>query len=247
MAATVNIYFDESIHVRGDFIVLAAVWASCDDIAAAEDAMRDCGFEVGRDEFKSSMTMQGNLRAQELRERFRAIIGKCKVAVGVCSVEERDQLHLLARQICDALPNHDEEGMVVYLDEGMTLQATAVSSRYEWKPDCDSKEIVGIQLADCCAHFISTMLLGELGLFDKMVPARRVYPDNDGELELAWELWVSIRYALASSEPVSPIDDDGNYEPLHKPFGFFVSDGCNIDVAEAARRRFGSVWVGCIH
>jgi hypothetical protein len=242
-----DIYFDESIHDRGNFIVLAAVLASSEDIAKAADAMRQCGFEPGRDEFKSSMTMRGNLQAQELRESFREIIGKCKVAVGVCSIEERGQLHLLARQICDALPDHDEEGMVIYLDQGMKLQPMAIPSRNEWKPDCDSKEVIGIQLADCCAHFISTMLLGELGLFDKMVPARRVYPDNDGELELAWELWVSIRYALAGGEPVSPIDDDGYYEPLHKPFGFVLSDGCDEKVAQAARNRFGSVWVGCVH
>jgi Protein of unknown function (DUF3800) len=244
-----DIYFDESIHVRGNFIVLAAVAASPDQIATATDALRQCGFEPGRDEFKSSVSMKGNLQAQELRERFRSIIGHggCKVALGVCAIEERDQLHLLARQICDAIPEDGEGRRIVYLDQGMKLQAMDTPGRYEWKPNCDSKKVIGIQLADCCAHFMSTMLLGELGLFDKMVPARPEKTGYDFDLELAWELWASLRYALAGSEPVSPADEDGFYEPLFKPYGFVLSDGCDDKVAEAARKRFGAVWVGCIH
>ncbi|MCY1311595.1 hypothetical protein D9M70_619100 [compost metagenome] len=91
------------------------------------------------------------------------------------------------------------------------------------------------------------MLLDELGIARKMVPARRVYPDNEGDLELAWELWASLRRALAGREPIGAADEDGIHEPLFKPFGLVWSDGCDGRVTEAARNRFGSVWVGCIH
>ncbi|MGO7377500.1 DUF3800 domain-containing protein [Rhizobium ruizarguesonis] len=243
-----DIYIDESIHERANFIVLAAVCAGQDDIRLASEALSQCGFVPGRDEFKSSMTMSGNKHAQDLRERFREIIGGCKIAIGVCAVNERHQLMALAARISEAVSSHDPaKKRTVHLDQGMKRQPITLPNGYLLNADCDSKAVIGIQVADCCAHFIATMLLGELGLFTKMVPARRVYPENEGDLELAWELWASIRYALAGSEPIGPVDDDGDYEPLLKPFGLVLSDGCDERVVEVAEKRFGSVWVGCIH
>ncbi|MGO7924497.1 hypothetical protein ACC755_35935 [Rhizobium ruizarguesonis] len=93
-----DIYIDESIHERANFIVLAAVCAGPDDIRLAREALLQCGFVPGRDEFKSSMKMSGNKQAQNLRERFREIIGRCKIAIGVCTVNERHQLMTLASQ-----------------------------------------------------------------------------------------------------------------------------------------------------
>ncbi len=87
-----SIYIDESIHARANFIVLAAVVASDEQTQQAEKALSSCGFVPGQDEFKSSMKMAGPPGAQQLRDRFQEIIGKCKIAIGVCSVHERDQL-----------------------------------------------------------------------------------------------------------------------------------------------------------
>lgn len=91
-----DIYIDESIHDRANFIVLAAVWAQPDEIRIATEALSKCGFVPGRDEFKSSMKMNGNSHAQDLREHFREIIGRCKIAIGICAVNERHQLMSLA-------------------------------------------------------------------------------------------------------------------------------------------------------
>jgi hypothetical protein len=65
-----EIFFDESIHARGNFIVLAAVCATQKDIESAHAALIDFGFRPGFDEFKSSMKMKGDERAQGLRDRF---------------------------------------------------------------------------------------------------------------------------------------------------------------------------------
>lgn len=243
-----DIYIDESIHDRANFIVLAAVWAQPDEIRIATEALSKCGFVPGRDEFKSSMKMNGNSHAQDLREHFREIIGRCKIAIGICAVNERHQLMSLASSIGTAIAfqNPNENG-VIYLDQGIRPQSINLPTGYLLNPDCDSKTVIGIQLADCCAHFIATILLDELGVARKMVPARRVYPGSDGDLELAWELWASIRYALAGNKPIGDPDDDGFHEPLLEPFGLVFSDDCDPRVAEAARRRLGSVWVGCIH
>ncbi|MBY5361944.1 DUF3800 domain-containing protein [Rhizobium leguminosarum] len=243
-----DIYIDESIHERANFIVLAAVCAGPNEIRLAEEALLQCGFVPGRDEFKSSMKMSGNEQAQDLRERFREIIGRCKIAIGICAVSERHQLMTLAARIAEAVSGHDTaKKRTVHLDQGMKRQPVTLPNGYVLNADCDSKAFIGIQLADCCAHLVATMLLGELGLFTKMVPRGRVYPDDEGHLELAWELWASLRYALAGSEPIGPVEDNGYYEPLLKPFGLVLSEGCDERVVEAAGKRFGSVWVGCIH
>jgi len=243
-----DIYIDESIHERANFIVLAAVSAPPDEIRIATAALSECGFVPGRDEFKSSMKMNGNSDAQALREHFREIIGRCKIAIGICAVNERHLLMSLAASIGKAIASQNPtENGIIHLDQGIKSQSINLPIGYRLKADCDSKTIIGIQLADCCAHFIATILLDELGVARKMIPARRVYPGNDGDLALAWELWASIRYALAGSEPTGALDDDGFHEPLLKPFGLVFSDGCDPSVVEAAQRRFGSVWVGCIH
>jgi hypothetical protein len=67
------------------------------------------------------------------------------------------------------------DGGTVYLDQGMKFQTVLLPDGYRMEAGCDSKKVVGIQLADCCAHFVSTMLLGELGLFNKMVSSNRIY------------------------------------------------------------------------
>ncbi|MBY3387613.1 DUF3800 domain-containing protein [Rhizobium ruizarguesonis] len=243
-----DIYIDESIHNRANFIVLAAIWVPPDEIRIATEALSECGFVPGRDEFKSSMKMNGNSHAQALREHFRKIIGRCKIAIGICAVNERHQLMSLAASIGNAVASQNpNENGIIHLDQGIKPQSISLPTGYLLNADCDSKTVIGIQLADCCAHFIATILLDELGVARKMVPARRVYPGNDGDLELAWELWASIRYALAGSDPIGALDDDGFHEPLLKPFGLVFSDGCDPSVFEAAKRRFGSVWVGCIH
>lgn len=241
-----DIYFDESIHDRGKFIVLAAVVASTEEISAATNALRESGFEPGRDEFKSSMTMNGNPQAQAIRERFQEIIGGCKLAIGVCAINERDQLMSLAGQLSQSLVEGEGQ-RVLYLDQGMKRQAIALPPDYDMKTDCDSRTVIGIQLADCCAHVVGTILLGELGLVTKMLPADPANTGYDFDLELAWTLWASIRFALASSEPQGVVEEDGYYEPAMKPYGLLISDGCDDSVARAAQHRFGTAWVGCIH
>jgi len=160
-----DIYIDESIHDRANFIVLAAVCARPDEIRIATEALCQCGFAPGRDEFKSSMKMNGNKQAQNLRERFREIIGRCKIAIGICAVKERHQLMSLAGTVGGAIASHDlSEKGIIHLDQGIKRQSITLPNGYLMNADCDSKSVIGIQLADCCAHFIAAILLDELGV-----------------------------------------------------------------------------------
>jgi hypothetical protein len=176
-----SIYLDESIHTQANFIVLAAVMASDEQIQQAEKALSACGFIPGQDEFKSTMKMAGNASAQQLRERFQEIIGQCKIAIGVCAVHERDQLMPLAGRIIEAITHHGSYAeQTVYLDQGMKSYSVKLPDGFTLETGCDSKSVVGIQLADCCAHFVSSIILGEMDLFKK---------NGASQSRLPWQSW----------------------------------------------------------
>ncbi|TYC55858.1 hypothetical protein FMN50_12600 [Rhodobacterales bacterium] len=239
---------DESIHERGDFIVVAAVYGGADVEDQVRQGLLACGFDPVRDEFKSSMRMSGNPAAQELRQRLKFILRHCKIALAVCPVVERP---ILATHVATLLSSVDlppETPVVaVYMDEGMKPTASEMPCSATVTFGCDSKSVAGIQLADCAAHLVSTMLLEELGIISKTVPASTVYEGAEGEIELAWTLWASIRHALSGKEFVGETDDYGVPEPLMSAFGLVVSDACSDAIKAAAKERLGTVWIGCIH
>lgn len=243
-----NIFVDESIHDRGDFIVVAAV---CSDVDVQEQVFQGllaCGFDPYRDEFKSSMSMRDNPAAQELRQRLQLILHHCKIALAVCPIAERAVLaaHLATLlSIVDLSPHTHISA--IYLDEGMKRTNAEMPPGAVAVYGCDSRLVAGIQLADCAAHLVSTMLLEEIGIISKTVPASTVYDGQEGQIELAWTLWASIRHALSGRKPVGHVDDHGLPEPLMNPFGLVVSDRCSEAVKAAAEKRLGTVWIGCIH
>lgn len=248
MNAGMNFYVDESIHDRADFIVVAAVGTTADLQQQVFQALLDCGFDPAKDEFKSSMRMDRNPAAQALRLRLQAILRQCKIAVAVCPPSERQSIVSHAAKLLstiDVFPDHHIG--TVHFDEGM--KRTSVSMPGDATPQfgCDSKLVVGIQVADCAAHVISTMLLGELGLFTKTVAADTVYEGQEGEIELAWTLWAGVRHALAGKQAIGELDRYGDPLPVAQPFGLVVSEGCSAGVKAAVAKRLGTVWVGCIH
>jgi hypothetical protein len=240
------IYIDESIHDCEGFIVTAAVYARESLDETVFYALESCGFVSKVDEFKSSMIMQGNSNAQELRSRLISILmERCKVAVAICSVDERSQLADLSFKLISNLSGHRQIAPgIVYLDEGMKPVIEALPYGWKLETDCDSKAIGGIQLADCAAHTIATILRGEMGSINKLVPTQGSYPET--EVDMAWALWTSLRYALSSGEPVFGYDDDGWCEPAMEPFGLLVTEACTKRVKSAVDARLSSVWVGCV-
>ena len=246
--AGLQVFVDESIHDRGSFIVVAAVCSKPDVQEQVVQGLLACGFDPSRDEFKSSMTMRDNSAARELRHRLQLILRHCKIALAVCPIAERAILaaHLATLLSRVDLPP-DTPISAIYLDEGIKRTNAEMPSGAVVTYGCDSRLVAGIQLADCAAHLAATMLLEELGIISKTVPASTVYDGQDGEIELAWTLWASIRHALSGRTPVGEVDDYGFPEPLMNPFGLFVSDRCSEAVKTAAERRLGTVWIGCIH
>ncbi|MBB4576013.1 DUF3800 domain-containing protein [Rhizobium lentis] len=246
--AGMHVFVDESIHDRGHFIVVAAVCSEGDVQEQVVQSLLACGFDPSRDEFKSSMAMRDNPAAQELRQRLQLILRHCKIALAVCPIAERA---ILAAHLATLLSSVDlpQETHIaaIYLDEGMKRTNAEMPPGAVVTYGCDSRLVAGIQLADCAAHLVATMLLDELGVISKTVPASTVYDGQEGEIELAWTLWASIRHALSGRTPVGQVDEYGLPEPLMNPFGLVVSDRCSEDLKAAVERRLGTVWIGCIH
>lgn len=243
-----SIFVDESIHDRADFIVVAAVFTDDDVQEKVEQALRECGFDPASEEFKSSMTMAGNPAAHRLRDYLQGILSRCKLAIAICPVSERPEIiSHVGKLLSDVDPENFVLPQRVYFDNGMRRVALSLPNHITPVYGCDSKKVAGIQVADCAAYLVSMFLLSEMGFVNKTVPANTVYPEDEGEIELAWTLWASVRYALSSGQPIGGYDADGWCEPMMHPFGLIVSENCSDDVKSAVEKRLSGVWIGCIH
>lgn len=234
-------FVDESLHDRAGFILAAAVWSDASPDEAVVAALRRAELRPGVDEFKSSAPMVGDPARQALRDELRwFLMTKCKIAVAICGIDERRSL---GRQTIGLIESLGVAPGTIFLDEGLTA-GTMSAGKWRIHNACDSREVFGIQLADCAAHTIAGIVLSELGHIAKFVPT--VDPLYAPEVELDFKLWASLRYALAG-KPVHTDHEADDWEPLTHPFGLSISKGCPPLVREAAQKRLGSVWVGCIH
>lgn len=240
------LYVDESIHVRGNFIVIAAVYSPLSLDHPVFDALSHSGFAPKVDEFKSSMLMNDRLAAQDLRSRLRYLLfEKCKVGVAICPVDERRNLMLWADSLIHHMVNSNSiPAGTIYLDAGIEGMRGKPPIGWAINANCDSRVVGGIQVADCAAHMIGVLLLSQMGIVNKMVPSDG-YPEP--EVDLGFELWASLRYSLSSNKPTSAYDADGYVDPTMKPFGLIVSENCPEPVKRAIEERLSTVWVGCIH
>ena len=145
-----------------------------------------------------------------------------------------------------------------FFDEGLFRSERAIYEQTQSDNDfaeCnfffeqDSKEILGIQLADLAAHTCSIMLLDQLGHISKKVilrvPGDEIY---DGvEVELGFEMWASIRYAFLSQNKKDCGDGMDIATVEVYPWGLLVDELVNQTVFDAAMIRFGEIYLGCIH
>lgn len=96
------------------------------------------------------------------------------------------------------------------------------------------------------------MLLEEMGLVRKTVLAG----DGSGydpnlEIELGFELWASLRYALLGRnqeiEGLSTPGDPANPYFRVEGYGLYIAPSCTQELTTHARNRFGVNYLGCIH
>jgi len=254
-----HIYFDESIHERGGFILGAFVFGPDAD-ARVSDALASCALKPGIDEFKSGARMAADAERARLRQTLREVLMDYRIAILIMPSAARESLGAEAlkalRQFTQANALESSRP-TVFFDKGIfgsASRARDIASGLgldvccDVVPEQDSRLVKGIQLADLTAHTCATMLLETLGLVTKTLDiARELEYDTDEPIELGFMLWLTIRYRFFHMDYI--LDDDGLPNPSVKagPNGLYLSSGCPFALRRAAIRRFGEMYLGCTH
>ncbi|WP_205470675.1 hypothetical protein [Breoghania sp. L-A4] len=202
--------------------------------------------------------MKDNPRLRSLRDDLKQFIrSRCKVSV--CVVEGDENIGPASLRLLQKALTHKrfkEHRHKVYFDEGLFSSRQAaekIASESEGLEKCsfhfeqDSKSVAGIQVADLAAHTCGIMLLDALGHVDKKVRIKNSGYLEEDEIELGFELWASLRYEFLSENKTDFKDEFDIALVAVEPYGLFIHDSVGDAVTEAARERFGEMYLGCIH
>jgi hypothetical protein len=255
-------YFDESIHQNWKFTLGAFVYAERDLDEVVAEALRQSGLTPRIDEFKSGARMDRSPQQTCARKHLRSVVhNHCRI--GIVVVPDSPRQLLGSEAFCGLKKilstNHFESTQhKAFFDQGIFATAAISKSAGETlgdvAPACffeqDSRQVLGLQLADLVAHTCAMMLLAELGLAKKMVKAgKNSGYDPDSDMELEFELWASVRYNFFAAAPPPPDQWESqlDFQVDVKARGLHVAAACDPGVREAALARFGSMYLGCIH
>lgn len=254
------LYFDESIRENGGFIVGALVLSRDNLSSIVRDQWRAMGYDPDVFEYKSSAPKLIDKQSQQQRSVLRELLHSSSLALTICPSSERRQL---GKHCASLVAQLQESGLLapgsheLYVDQNIFMareHVTAlIASGVSVYLNQDSCITAGLQVADHAAHALGGMLLEEMGVLRKTVLAGEGSGyDPDLEIELGFELWAGLRYALLGRNEhipgLSPPPDD----PVNPYFrvdgyGLFIPKSCSKELAEHARNRFGINYLGCIH
>lgn len=254
------LFLDDSKHHKAGFSLAAFVICEIDPTFRMTALFEDFGYDPASFEFKSSTNMKGDDNLQNLRRALKEVIHRnCSVAV--CVVDEDKRLGPAALELLKSALTHPELSRLphrIFFDEGLFSSAKAAEAlvadddvlrNCDFFFEQDSKDVLGIQLADVVAHTCGTMLLDSLGLISKKIvvdePRDATY--HGLEIELGFEMWAGLRYAFLSQNKPNPKDDLELAVLNVFPWGLFIDHGVDERIASAAMERFGEMYLGCIH
>lgn len=255
-------YFDDSNHSRrAGFVVGAFAYFAQDPDARIQEAIRSVGLIPRVDEYKSGARMDRYPEQARLREALYHL--DARIALVVCGQDEVGRLGLEgAAALASIVRGFTPQGGThcAFFDQGIFGSVRAGTDAFrqcdvgnvEGHFEQDSKVVLGIQVADLAAHTCSIMLLEHLGIVAKEV---RAGPDSgyepDSTHPIGFELWARTRYQwFHGPSPAIPPDGFVEIEHMTVPvdgYGLFISSGCPEPIRTAARLRFGSMYLGCIH
>lgn len=254
-----NLYFDESIRDNGGFIIGALV-ISDEDLSTQIRKQWECMGLNPNDEYKSSAIKINNEASVKQRNFISYLLQKSKLALVVLPKDDRRQLGNYCAELVIQLLNTNmllNQPHEFHLDENVfidrNIQAKLKELNVRIHLNSDSKKEAGIQLADHASHALGGMLLEEMGVVKKQVKAGEnsgYHPDE--MLDLGFELWASLRYALIGEnhyfEGLSPpLEDPANPYYMVDGYGLYIASSCSNALAVAARKRFGTNYLSCIH
>jgi hypothetical protein len=253
-----TIYVDDSTRSVAGFVLCAAVVAPDGIEELVARALIAAGITPGEGEYKSGARMHGRENLVELKHTLNGILSShCSVGIVVAPAQASARVGpLVVDGIAHIIRANSLEADVTsaFLDQGMFRSLEEARANWSAKPDLckislhaeqDSRNVLGIQLADAAAHVCGSMLQ------DRLVPSGKTVKagensgyDPDDDLELGFALWGALRYAFFRGGPVHP---DGDPALADATSGLFIAPQCSADLTAAAIQRFGSVYMGCIH
>jgi len=251
------IYVDESIQSNHGYICTAFVYATEPVDADVAAALSRAGLTPGHDEFKSGARMAGRTELQLLRRDLLSVVqSKTRIGLLITAEERRPELGL---EICKALrqlvhANGLSGSQDIYIDQGIGVP---INDDHEWLEDrgaifhlqCDSKTVLGIQLADHVAYHCSYVLLEKL-----LGPKKHVRVGEESgfidpfDAELGWVFWTDLRHNFFMEH--KEWDDrpgDWYFGRDLLGYGAFISNHLPDELRETAGEVFSFVWIGCIH
>jgi len=254
------LYLDDSKHPQSGFVLGTFVAFPEDPTPAIEQALLSHGLTPRVDEFKSSHTMRDAPALQALREDLRRMLRIGRVGVAIAASENR--LSNCCNTLLEKMLTHKDLAgeHQVYTDEGIyrqrqdQQQAMSIegAGRCKFHFNDNSKERLGIQMADLIAFTCGLMMKDALGLLPKVIRSgENSGYDPDSPMELGFSLWASLRYnflyASTSGIDLQTADTITLRTVSVEQYGLVVDEQLPEQVKAAAHGRFDSMYLGCIH
>lgn len=245
------IFIDESIQHSLDYICVGFAYCKISPEKAIKQAISKAGLVPGIDEYKSGARMVNATARRSLRENIaRIVLERCRLGLYVAPVSERPVLLNAVVEIAEKiiLRNGLSQPQKVFVDEGfLGHRRHDKNAILGLELRCDSKKVVGIQLADFVAYHCSYLLKCALiGSSKKVIIDEAPHPLTNEEVELDWIIRTELRRNFfVEYRDVDAIADDDWFFKL-AGYGAFFSPSLSAHVKSAAMETFDSMYFGCV-
>lgn len=244
------IFVDESI--QQDLGYICVGFAYCEDLPdkLIQQAITQAGLIPGVDEYKSGYRMEGSSAREALRNSIHQVVFQnCKLGVYIAAIEDRPKLCTLVAEVANQLVrvNELDRPQTVFVDEGI-LGKTQSSEYIRIEVNCDSRKVLGIQLADFVAYHCSYLLKCAISGATKKIRMAHdeLHPLAGEEVGLDWILRTNFRrHFFVEPRNVEDITGDDWFFKL-AGYGAFFSSSLSQTVRVAAEETFDSMYFGCV-
>lgn len=245
------IFIDESIQQSLDYICVGFAYCKVSPEEAIKEAISKAGLVPRIDEYKSGARMVDSTARRSLRESIaRIVVDRCKLGLYVAPLSERPVLLNSVIEVAEKiiLRNGLSLPQTVFVDEGFHGQRKHDNdATFSLELRCDSKNVVGIQLADFVAYHCSYLLKCTLlGSSKKVIVNEAPHPLTNEEVELDWIIRTEFRRNFfVENRDIEAITGDDWFFKL-AGYGAFFSPGLSAHVKSAAMETFDSMYFGCV-